>query len=97
MTSRENVFEPTLPSSCDGEPLDVIGAALVALHVLSTSQVDDTTLAHEPVDSIAKAISEVEMLGGRNVLFCLLRSKQKEKAQTRSLFILQLKFVVYVA
>ena len=80
MTSKENFFEPTTSSSCDGATLAGIGAALIALHVLSTSQVDGTILVYEPVDSIAKAISEVEMLGGRKVLFCLLRPKQKRKS-----------------
>ena len=77
MVPKERIFEPTTPSSCDGDTLIAIGAALIALHVLSTSQVDGTIIVHEPVDSIAKAISKAGTLGGRKVLFVGAKAERK--------------------
>ena len=65
----DNVFEPTTPSSCNGETLVAIGAALIALNVLSTSQANGTILVHEPADIIARVILEVATLDERKVLF----------------------------
>ena len=74
---KEDVFEPTAPSRCDGETLVAMGAALIALHVLSNSRANGTILVHEPADSIAKAISEVVKLDGRKVLFVGANAERK--------------------